>query len=204
MSNKKGGTRMHQQFKTLEKKVVYESRWIKLYENKIKRNDSEAIYSVVERSDSVIIIPLSPSNNTILLKQYRYPTDSNSWELPMGGINNGETKEQAARRELLEETQLQFSDLKQIGEYYAVPGLTPQKVSIFIARVEDYDIDNVYTPKDADEIQETKKVSLEEIYEMVANGIITDGFTLVALLFLRLYVDSGDSLKTTLYGRHHL
>ncbi len=175
------------QFLTLGKKLVYENPWLKLHEYKIKRDGSESIYTVVERSDTVIIVPLSSKNDTILLKQYRYPVDGDSLEFPMGGVDDGETMEDAAARELLEETGLTSHSLEKVGEYYANPGLSSQKVLVFTAKVDDIAVENVVLQANVDEIQEIKKVSLDEVFDMAAKGIITDGFTLAALLFLKLH-----------------
>jgi 8-oxo-dGTP pyrophosphatase MutT (NUDIX family) len=175
--------------------LVYENPWLKVYEHEIKRRESTGIYGVVEREHSVVIIPLSPSNRTVLLKQYRYPTDADSWELPMGGIGANENKEKALQRELAEETGLQALDYKEIGEYHPVPGLTPQRVSVFIVSVTDTELERAFASEEADEIQAVRVLSLLEIYEMVEKGDVTDGFTLVSLLYLKLHIEA-ERLKT--------
>ena len=179
---------MSKQFETLSKNLVYENPWMKVYEHKILRRGLEGIYGVVHREHSVIIIPLSTSRKTVLLKQYRYPTNEDSWELPMGGIGDQETEVQAARRELVEETGLESLSLEQIGSYYAVPGLTPQRVTILIAQVSENDIITMSPHAASDDIQSRKIVALSEVYEMVSSGIITDGFTLAGLLYLKLFL----------------
>lgn len=104
----------------------------------------------------------------------------------MGGVDENETPEETARRELLEEANIVSTHLKCIGRYYAVPGLSPQKVSVFIAKI---DIDELtaaaFNPTDADEIREIMLADIDEINHMVVRGEITDGFTLVSLLYLR-------------------
>lgn len=181
---------MDRPFKTLSKTLVYQNPWLKVYEHKIKRRDREGVYAVVERENTVIVIPLSPSLRTVLLRQYRYPTDSDSWELPMGGVGSAERKEDAVKRELLEETGLDAAEYELIGEYHAVPGLTPQQVSVFVVRMSEEQMDASFTPEGMDEIQQVRIRSLSSVYDMVRQGQITDGFTLVGLLYLRLHLDS--------------
>lgn len=178
---------MSNPIKTIESNVVYENKWLRLRVDRISRGNSEGSYSVVERNDSSIIIPITPSGKTILLRQFRYPTSSFSWELPMGGIDIGEDPENAARRELFEETKLDIKKIYQVGNYFAVPGLTPQRVYIFIAEVTEDALVKAYVPAGADDIQDAQIVTVNQAYKMVKNGEITDGFTLNGLLFLKLH-----------------
>lgn len=181
---------MSKDFKTVTKNLVYENKWMKVYEHKIERRGRPGIYGVVHREHSVIIIPLTTSQKTIILKQYRYPTTENSWELPMGGISENESALQAAARELSEETGLRSTPLKQIGSYYAVPGLTDQRVTVFVAEISESALNAMVPPTDTDDIQTAKIVSLSEVYSMVSNGVITDGFTLVGLLYLKIFLET--------------
>jgi nudix-type nucleoside diphosphatase (YffH/AdpP family) len=175
-------------FDVLGNKLVYESRWIRLREYQIARRGTIEVYSVVERQDSVIIIPISPSRKTVLLKQFRYPTQEDSWELPMGGINKSEKTEDAASRELLEETGLSAQRLVHLTTYYAVPGLSAQKVSVYVAEINEQDLLQLSPPKGVDDIQTYTITDLEQAYDMVSKGEITDGFTLVGFLYLRLFL----------------
>lgn len=172
---------------TLGTTVVYENEWLRVRTDRILQNDKESIYGVIERSDSVVIIPLSQSNNTVLLKQYRHPTGLDSWELPMGGIDKHEFPEAAARRELLEETQIRASNIELLGVYFAVPALTPQRVHVFLTRVDEIDLVKAHAAEHVDDIQDSRIASIDEVYRMVSEGQITDGFTLVGLLYLKLH-----------------
>ena len=180
---------MSKEFETLEKTLVYENPWMQVCEHKIRRRGKDGVYGVVYREHSVIIVPLTPSRRTVLLKQYRFPTDGDSWELPMGGIDEKESTLEAATRELSEETGLNSAPLTQIGSYFAVPGLTPQRVTVFVATVGERELNRLVAPPDTDDIQAARAIELSEVYDMVMRGEITDGFTLVGLLFLRLFLD---------------
>lgn len=180
---------MAKDFTTLRKKLVYQNKWMQVYEHEIERRGRPGIYGVVHREHSVIVIPLTPSGQTVLLKQYRYPTDEDSWELPMGSINANESTVEAAGRELLEETGLQPTSLEEIGTYYAVPGLTPQRVTVFVAQMNESALAAMVPPSGADDIQTAKLAYLSEVFEMVSSGGISDGFTLVGLLFLKLFLE---------------
>ncbi|MCX6829430.1 MAG: NUDIX hydrolase [candidate division Zixibacteria bacterium] len=177
---------MNNEFKTIEKKVIYKNNWLKLCQHKIIRGGKSGVYTVVERANSVIIIPLSYSGRTVLLRQYRFPTGNDSWELPMGSVEPGETYINAAHRELAEETGITGVDVTQIGIFNPVPGLSPQEVYVFVAKIQNSRMESLEQPKAVDDIQELSVLALEQVYAMAHNGIITDGYTLTSLLLLRL------------------
>lgn len=180
---------MARENRRLESNLKYQSPNLRVREDRILRDGKEKLYSVVERDNSVIIIPISPSNKTILLKQYRHPTSQYSWELPMGGIDINETPEIAVKRELAEETSIKSQQITQIGKYKAVPGLTPQDVYVYIVHVTDQELQNALYKNGVDDIEGSKIASLEEAYQMTESGEITDGFTLTGLLFLKLHLE---------------
>lgn len=177
-------------FEVKASRLIYQNHWIALKEFEITRRGSSETYSVVEREDCVIIIPVSPSNQTVLLKQFRYPIQKDSWELPMGGIEDGESPEAAAERELFEETGLSANNLKLICSYHANPGLTSQKAYIFTCHAQDADLSRLVAPKDQDDIQALRVVDIDEVFRTARDGGIGDSFTLVGLLFLRFHLDN--------------
>lgn len=172
----------------LKSNMKYQSPSLRVREDRVLQEGKERLYSVVERDNSVIVIPVSSSNKTILLKQYRHPTSQYSWELPMGGIDVNEIPDVAAVRELVEETNIKPQKIIKIGRYKAVPGLTPQDVYVYVAQITDRELQNALDKKNVDDIKESKIVTLEKVYQMVESGEITDGFTLVGLLYLKLYL----------------
>ena len=123
-------------------KYVYENRWIKVREDRFTQSGNDVLYSVIERDNSVVIIPISRDEKTLLLHQWRHPTQELSFELPMGGIDDGEAPIDAAKREMREETSIEADVLIDIGSFFPVPGLMAQKVHVFIAKVEDTALEN--------------------------------------------------------------
>lgn len=160
--------------------TVYRSRWLHVREDHYMIDGTPRIYSVVERDPSVVIVPVSPSARTLLLRQFRIPTGEHSWELPMGGIDPGEEPAQAAARELVEETGIRAEHLVSLGVYRAVPGLTPQRVHVFRAAVSDEQLAAAITHPNVDDIRERRIWSISEVMAAAAQAI-TDGFTLAAL-----------------------
>jgi ADP-ribose pyrophosphatase len=155
----------------------------------VERDGVGATYSSIDRPDSIIVIPLTPTNRTVLLEQYRFPTAESSWELPMGTVDTGESAVGAARRELGEEVGLRVTGLIEIAAYRPAPGLTGQKVTVFLCRVSEEALDAaVASPTKADEIQNVCIVTLDKLHAMITEGSITDGFSLAGFLLLHVWL----------------
>ena len=172
---------MKRSFEVTSLSVKYENPWMRVIELKTRTDGKNGIYGVVERSDSVTVIIETDDNKVLFVRQFRYPTNNYSWEIPMGGINPGELPKDRAIRELEEETGCSV-ELERIGEFYPVPGLTPQKAYVYYGTISYEEIKSIieYDEK-TDEITERKFFSQDDIKAMIASHEITDGFTLCSL-----------------------
>src|SRR5258708_23002737 len=116
--------------------VVFACPWLAIRKDAIGTSSRPLDhYYVVERPDSVTIVPISDANRTILLRQHRHPIDDSSWEFPMGQIESGETPEVAAHRELREESGLVSDRLEPLSWYHPIGGLTAQRTPVFLPRL---------------------------------------------------------------------
>ena len=103
------------------------------------------------------IIPYD-KGDIYLVGQFLYPINSYSWEIPAGGVNDGEALEDAAKRELKEETGLTANKLTKIAQVLPNCGISNQKIHIFMA--EDLK-SGIASPEGTEEIT-LKKISLTE------------------------------------------
>jgi 8-oxo-dGTP pyrophosphatase MutT (NUDIX family) len=168
-------------FEIVSDVVKYSNPWMSVRELEIARDGQPGIYGIVDRADAVVIVVRTSRGRYLFRQQYRFPTDALSWELPMGGVEASEDPDAAARRELLEETGLEV-DLVQIGEFRPVPGLTAQRVHVFLA---DDVPDEVVLAEEArvgeDEIVGRALLDDDDLAEMIGDGRISDGFTLSSM-----------------------
>jgi 8-oxo-dGTP pyrophosphatase MutT (NUDIX family) len=90
----------------LETRTVVDRRWLRLHEQRVKLANGAIIdeFHLFETPDWVAVIPVTSKGEVVLVNQYRHGLGRTSCELPAGVIDAGETPEQAAHRELLEET----------------------------------------------------------------------------------------------------
>ena len=95
-----------QRWKKITSKKVFEDRWFKARADACQFPDGRIIdpYYVVELPNWANAVVVNPNNEIVLVKQYRYPVDTVTLELPGGVINDGEDPMVAALRETQEET----------------------------------------------------------------------------------------------------
>ena len=95
-----------QRWKKISSKKVFEDRWFKARADACQFPDGRIIepYYVVELPNWANAVVVTPNNEIVLVKQYRYPVDAVTLELPGGVINDGEDPMFAALRETQEET----------------------------------------------------------------------------------------------------
>ena len=134
---------------------------------------------VISPRDAVAIMPVS-NDTCFLLKQYRFPIDEYIYEVPAGAIEQGETPEGAAQRELIEETGLSAKQLIPHGFIYLAPGYSTERLWLYEAS--DLSPSDQYK-KDEDEVIEVVELDICEMLAMMREGDIVDAKT-IALAML--------------------
>src|SRR6476619_3786502 len=92
-------------WKTQSTREVYRNKWISVREDIAEMPDGRTtLYGVVEMGHCVGILPFVSPTEVVMVRQYRYVQKEDSrWEIPTGGVYQGEALEVAAQRELAEE-----------------------------------------------------------------------------------------------------
>lgn len=93
--------------------AVFETPWFSV--DALPGAAGEAPYYVMRSPDGVVILPLGDDGRYVLIRQHRPARGRVSLEAPAGQIDPGETPEQAARRELLEETGCTADEMIEVG-----------------------------------------------------------------------------------------
>lgn len=166
-------------WKTLNSELIYESPWIAVNKHQtINPAGNPAIYSVVNFKNLAIgIIPLSTDGYTWLVGQWRYPLNAYSWEIPEGGGPIGEAPIETAKRELKEETGIIAEKFKEIMQLHLSNSATDEHAYVFLAT------DLSFTdaePEETEDLQ-VKKIHINDAYQMVLNGEITDAISVAAI-----------------------
>ncbi len=132
-------------------------------------------------------MPLLPDGSVLLVRQYRYPMGEYLLEIPAGKIDRPESPEKTAARELVEETGYQAGRLEKIAEIYSTPGFCDELLHIYLAT----DLSPAQAHQDEDEEIELRRFTLAELRELVQNGKIRDGKTLIGIQYLFLRSQTG-------------
>lgn len=144
-------------------------------QDQIRVNGTVRPYDYLEMMEGVSILPIH-GENIITLREYRYPIRSWQTELPGGLIDPGETPQQAAVRELKEETGYEADEVIPLGSFYPSFGSTNEKIYLFAIRCGK----SGETSLDPAEVLRLHEVSVDEFKKLVASGEIQHGAGLAA------------------------
>ena len=174
---------------TLESDRLYEGAILALRKDQVQLpNGRRTVREVVEHSDSVCMVPLDADGHVLLVRQYRKPTESALLEVPAGGIEPGETPEEAAMRELQEEVSHVAGTLRPLPGFWLAPGWCDEYMYVFLAT----DLTPSDLEQDYDEIVETRRVPLFGTLELIERGEIRDAKSIASLLqAIRVVGDAG-------------
>lgn len=167
-------------WKTLTSRPVYENPWMRLREDRAELPDGRStIYGVVTFGHCVGVLPFVDNDHVLMVRQYRYvQRENNRWEMPTGGIKPGETREQAAQRELQEEVGHAARRLEWISSYYTSKSVCDETAHIYLG----YDLVPSALPPDATEFFERATLPFAEVLEQVLRSEIRDSMTVIAVL----------------------
>jgi len=147
-------------------------------------NGQEHDVEIVRHSPSVVLIPVEDDGRVVLVKQYRAPLDRETWEFPAGRLNDGESAEDAARRECEEEIAQVPGVIQRLTALYPAPGFCDEELIFFrVFDLREPPPDSPHHP-DEDEDITTRVVSVAEARAMLARGEIVDLKTAYALTLI--------------------
>ena len=144
-------------------------------------SSEEHRFTVLEGADWANVVALTDRGEVVLIRQFRHGTDAVTLEIPGGAVDPGETHEEAATRELLEETGHEARRWTKLGEVHPNPALQNNLCSTWLAE----GARRVCEPKlDEGEAIEVKTVPLRDIKPLIARGEITHALVVAAFYFL--------------------
>lgn len=160
-------------------RTLYDSDWLKLALADVELPSGGRFEQHVVRipRPAAAVVVRDPERGILLLWRHRFVTDSWGWEVPAGRIEAGESPEEAAIREAVEETGWQPRGLRELGAYHPLPGAIDQTFHVFLAEVAEH----VAEPTDPDEAERIEWVPEAAVRTMLRDGSISDGYSLVAL-----------------------
>jgi 8-oxo-dGTP pyrophosphatase MutT (NUDIX family) len=133
---------------------------------------------ILECPDWVNVVALTPQKKILVVRQYRFGVRKTTTEIPAGIMNSGETPEQAALRELREETGYTAASWKYIGWVETNPAFLNNVCHQWLA----LDVVKTSTPEldDGEEISVTE-LSLEEVRSEIDQGRLRNSLSVLSL-----------------------
>jgi ADP-ribose pyrophosphatase len=162
----------------LSRKTVFNGHAFDVEKLQVRLPDGrEREYDLVNHKDSVTLLPLDSDGYIWFVSQFRMGCECQMLELPAGVMDDGESPQTCAAREIREEIGMAAGSLKLLGSVYLAAGYSSEINYIFLAT----DLSPAPLKMDEDEFLEAKRFSVEEIRKMVAKGELLDSKSLAAL-----------------------
>jgi 8-oxo-dGTP pyrophosphatase MutT (NUDIX family) len=119
------------------RKKVFDCRVFSVCESYCKSPDDELkTFTVIDAVDWAIVVPVletAQGRQFVMVRQWRHGSRNFSLEFPGGVFEPGESPQDAALRELLEETGYKPGAIRKIGEFSPNPAIMSNKVHFFLA-----------------------------------------------------------------------
>ncbi|MQS88360.1 NUDIX hydrolase [Companilactobacillus mishanensis] len=160
-------------------------------EQVILPNGIPSIREIVQHHGAVGIIPLV-DDKMIFVRQWRAPLEQETLEIPAGKIDpdEGSDLQEVALREMNEELGLTTDKLEKVTAFYASPGYSNEKLTMYLAK-NLRPVENK-RPLDSDEFLNVEKLTLDEAKKYVEDGTICDSKTIYAITYWELLKSKGE------------
>ncbi len=164
--------------KTLTKNYIYKGKILSLKRDEVILPDqTHAFREIVEHSGGCAVL-CEDDGKILMVKQYRYAYGEEVWEIPAGKRNPNEPPEVTAKRELEEEGGIRADKLEKMFEIYPTPGYTDEVIYLYRA----VSFKKTQSHLDDGEFLDCQWVDKQTLKDMIKDGRIKDGKTLIALL----------------------
>ena len=138
--------------------------------------------------DFSIIVPILGREKLVFVWNYRPPIKGWELELPAGLVNDGESPQAGAKRELAEETGYSAESWKKLGWLHTTPGISAQKAHVYLAK----GLKKGRIRREPYEQMENRIVGIKEAYRLARSGRLVHSSTLSALGLAEKFLMSGN------------
>ena len=168
-------------WRTLGREYVYQNPWCAFRVDKVELPGGLQIeYGVLESGGFAAVVPVTDGGDVVLVRQWRQPLGAFTLELPSGGVDAGEEPEQAARRELFEETGYRAQRLEHLASVHTSTGRSTEVCHLFRCAAVRDERGPLSEPTEFIRVVE---MPFGEAMKEVRGGAITDAATVLGLLW---------------------
>lgn len=188
---------MDKQLEILSKEILYQG-FFRVEKYRLKHTlfgggwSAEITRELFMRGSCVAVLLYDPyADKVVLIEQFRTGAILNpdkAWlvEIVAGAIEEGESAEDVAHRESLEEAGCEILQLKIISEFYTTPGGSSEWITLFCGKVDSTEVGGIHGLDHEDEDIWVRTVDFDESYRMLENGEINSAIAIIALQWLAL------------------
>lgn len=163
--------------KTVQKNYIYKGKILTLRcDDALLPNGEPCKREIIEHSGGACVLYVE-DEKMLFVRQYRYAYGESIYEIPAGKLEPGEDPKMAAIRELEEEAGVIAQDLELLFVNYPTPGYTNEKIYIYRANGGK----KTQAHLDEGEFLDVEYIPIEHVKEMLKNGEIKDGKTIIAV-----------------------
>jgi ADP-ribose pyrophosphatase len=160
---------------------IYDGKVVNLRVDTLRSGDGKPHDTeVVEHAEAVVVIVRPRPGEMLLVRQYRHPLARDNWEVVAGGMNPGESPEDAAARELREETGYVAHRVTRLWSAFSAPGFCDEL--LHYCAVDGYDIGEPQRDEGEEDMQ-LGIFALEELWRKIRADELPDNKTQVAVLW---------------------
>ncbi|PYO61010.1 MAG: ADP-ribose pyrophosphatase [Gemmatimonadetes bacterium] len=170
----------------------------RMYSGKVVRLDVDTVrfpdgstgeLELIRHPGAAAVIPCAsdpggPDPTILMIRQFRYATGGDLWEIPAGTLAPGEAPEACARRELLEEAGVTAERVERLTSIWTTPGFTDELIHLFWAT----GLTVGAAAREPDEFIEVVPRPLSQVWSGIRDGEIRDAKTVAAILYMAGFV----------------
>ncbi|MBR0385416.1 MAG: NUDIX hydrolase [Erysipelotrichaceae bacterium] len=164
---------------------IYKGRICRFTHNEVEFADGSTGWrDILHLPGAVAVLAVDENNRILFVEQFRHAVNDSVLELPAGMLEKGEDPEEAALRELQEETGYHADRIQLLAEFYTSPGVVNEKIYLYGAG----DLTYVHQDLDDDEFLEVKRLTFAEVEDMIEKKQLKDGKSILGFELYRHFM----------------
>ncbi len=142
------------------------------------------------RGNCVAVLLYDPiRDEVVIIEQFRIGAvqlGEQAWllEIVAGAIEPGETAEEVAYRESIEEAGCQIQELIKINDFFTSPGGTSELLTLFYGKVDTTSVGGIHGLDEEDEDISVTTMKFEDVYQLLLEGKILSAIPIIAIQWL--------------------
>lgn len=162
---------MTESWSILQSEIAFHQPWLRVRRDAVQLPSGRILddYYVWLEGDVSLVVPVTPQGEFLLVSQYKHAAGQVVLEFPAGMVDSGESAEEAAIRELREETGFAAKSVTHLGSLMNHPTKVVGQLHVFLATGCERVCEPLY---DDSEMIETLLLKFDELFDHIRSGKI--------------------------------